>query len=282
MKNKITNENYEEVMLGLLENEFLEIEREEIIFEIERNPLYQFEWKRFQKCIISEDLKPYEIEEVEFWKSILKKEGEPIVLKINKNFFQWRIAASLLMLIALTYLLLLNREDEESNVRSIVHTAIKTETLGIQGQELLTADVLQYPKQSQHKVKRIRPVKTFSVRVNLEEVATTENKPEKIEEVLPTPDKSQPSLPAKREKYMVKIISENILESDLALMQDFNIMDRTQEEEKRIDAFLKVKETTLAKLLKNTTVRFKKKDNNIYLLAYGDDNSMFVWEIANQ
>lgn len=106
----ITRDNYEEVMFGLLENEYSKEVRENLLDQIQADTFLAFEWKQWSKASFSESTEVYRNKEAEFLESLTreeKKRGGLFIL--YRNF---AIAASLILLIGVS-VAIFNRQAED-------------------------------------------------------------------------------------------------------------------------------------------------------------------------
>lgn len=284
MKDKIeiNDANYEDVMAGLLEQHFSEEEKEEILYDIARDPFLQFEWKQFQKCLVKEDIQPYEIEEIEFWKSLQQKdEVKPVAGKrMVVTWFRLRIAASVILLAGLLYYLLLpgiKSNNTPVMVKANIEMKQDEPPVGIEAEPKAalpspTAVALKQ-KAASRSIKTIHEVEKAEVPLTETIVQIAIHEP--VTETVLVPE------PKAVSRYTVHISSEGISENDFALLDDYDIQKVSEEDLNRINNTLKKQQTTLAQLLKNTKVQLKQKDHKIYLMASGDHQSTYILEIAN-
>ncbi|MFM6983828.1 MAG: hypothetical protein ACKOXF_06830 [Chitinophagaceae bacterium] len=115
----ITRENYEEVMFGLLENEYSKEVRDNLLDQIQADTFLAFEWKQWSKASFSESTESYRKNEAEFLESLTreeKKRGGIFIL--HRNF---AIAASLILLLGVS-VAIYNRQAETVPPVDIVTT----------------------------------------------------------------------------------------------------------------------------------------------------------------
>lgn len=104
MNLKITIANYEEIMFRLVEDDFDESTRIDLLQQIESDALFKFEWESWQKTKFVDPLENYAIESSELTeKIILIAESKPAGKK--RFFYYWAAAASILLFIASLFLL---------------------------------------------------------------------------------------------------------------------------------------------------------------------------------
>jgi hypothetical protein len=105
----ITRENYEEVMFGLLENEYSKEVRENLLDQIHADTFLSFEWNQWSKATFAESTEVYRNKEAAFLEGLTrdeKKRGGVFTLYRN-----YAIAASLVLLIGVS-IAIFNRQAE--------------------------------------------------------------------------------------------------------------------------------------------------------------------------
>lgn len=105
----VNRENYEEVMFGLLENEYSAEVQKDILDQIKTDVFLSFEWEQWKKSFYTESIEEYRFENIEFIESLIKKEP----LRIGFYAKRGAIAASMILLIVMFFLL---RENKNHNL----------------------------------------------------------------------------------------------------------------------------------------------------------------------
>lgn len=101
---KITIDNYEEIMFRLLENDFDEPTRINLLQQIESDALFKFEWQSWQKTKFVDPLENYVIESRELTEKIILI-AEPETAGRKQFLYYWAAAASFILLIGSLFLL---------------------------------------------------------------------------------------------------------------------------------------------------------------------------------
>jgi hypothetical protein len=110
----ITRDNYEEIMFGLLENEYSKDVRENIFEQIHSDTFLTFEWKQWSKTQYTESTETYKEKEAEFLESLTR---EPSDRKGFVFFYKpLALAASLLLLLGLSILVFRQSETPDSQL----------------------------------------------------------------------------------------------------------------------------------------------------------------------
>lgn len=105
----ITRDNYEEVMFGLLENEYSKEVRENLLDQIHADTFLSFEWKQWSKACFAESTEAYRNNEAEFLESLTREEKKRGgIFTLYRNY---AIAASLVLLIGVS-IVIFNRQTE--------------------------------------------------------------------------------------------------------------------------------------------------------------------------
>lgn len=105
----ITRDNYEEVMFGLLENEYSKEVRENLLDQIHADTFLSFEWKQWSKASFAESTEVYRNNEAEFLESLTREEKKRGgIFTLYRNY---AIAASLVLLIGVS-IVIFNRQTE--------------------------------------------------------------------------------------------------------------------------------------------------------------------------
>lgn len=134
---KITIDNYEEIMFRLLENDFDEPTRINLLQQIESDALFKFEWQSWQKTKFVDPLENYVIESRELTDKIILI-AEPETAGRKQFLYYWAAAASFILLIGSLFLL---SDDFTSNSKpEIAETTKKYQT---PVKEIITTDQSQ-------------------------------------------------------------------------------------------------------------------------------------------
>ena len=104
MSFKITINNYEEIMFCLVENDFDEQTRNDLLLQIENDGLFKFEWESWQKTKFSDPIENYSDESSKLTDKILLI-AEPQVTDRKRIYYYWAAAASVILLIGTLFLL---------------------------------------------------------------------------------------------------------------------------------------------------------------------------------
>lgn len=105
MKTSINIDNYEEIMFRLVEDDFDQPTRADLLEQIEKDELYKFEWESWQKIKFVDPLKNYSIESRELTEKIILI-AEPRIIGRKRIFYYWAAAVSIIILIASLFLLI--------------------------------------------------------------------------------------------------------------------------------------------------------------------------------
>ncbi len=100
----ITIDNYEEIMFRLVEDDFDELTRNNLLQQIEKDELFKFEWEAWQKARFNDPLETYSDESIALTDRIIVI-AEPQVAGRKRFFYYWAAAASLILLIASLFFL---------------------------------------------------------------------------------------------------------------------------------------------------------------------------------
>jgi hypothetical protein len=104
MKTIINIDNYEDIMFRLVEDDFDESTRIDLLWQIESDALFKFEWESWQKTKFVDPLENYAIESNGLIEKIILI-AEPKPASKKRFFYYWAAAASILVLIASLFLL---------------------------------------------------------------------------------------------------------------------------------------------------------------------------------
>ena len=104
MKTLINIDNYEEIMFRLLEGDFDQPTRTDLLQQIEKDELFKFEWESWQKTKFVDPLNKYLAESLELTEKIILV-TKPQTPGRNRFFYYWAAAASAILLIGTLFLL---------------------------------------------------------------------------------------------------------------------------------------------------------------------------------
>jgi len=104
MKTMINIDNYEEIMFRLVEDDFDEATRIDLLRQIESDALFKFEWESWQKTKFVDPLENYAIESSKLTEKIIQI-AEPEVFGRKRIIYYWVAAASIILLIGTLFLL---------------------------------------------------------------------------------------------------------------------------------------------------------------------------------
>ncbi len=101
---KIDINNYEEIMFRLMEDDFDEHTRKDLLRQIESDALFKFEWDSWQKTKFVDPIENYAIESDELTEKIILI-AEPQTTGKKRFLYYWAAAASIILLIGILFLL---------------------------------------------------------------------------------------------------------------------------------------------------------------------------------
>jgi len=110
--------NYEEIMFRLVEDDFDESTRIDLLRQIESDALFKFEWESWQKTKFADPLENYAIESSELTEKIIQI-AEPQIAGRKRVAYYWAVAASIILLIGTLFLLtadFLSRPKQEATL----------------------------------------------------------------------------------------------------------------------------------------------------------------------
>jgi len=104
MKTILNIDNYEEIMFRLVEDDFDESTRTDLLRQIESDALFKFEWESWQKTKFVDPLENYALESRELSEKIILIAG-PQTAGRKRFIYYWAAAASIILLIGILFLL---------------------------------------------------------------------------------------------------------------------------------------------------------------------------------
>lgn len=124
MNTEITIDNYEEIMFRLVENDFDEPTRKELLEQIEGNVLFKFEWEQWQKTHCIDPLENYAAESLVLTEKIIQIGKSPVLTRKIKVLYL--AAASIAALITSVFLF---TADFKSGNKEVVESENKAPAL---------------------------------------------------------------------------------------------------------------------------------------------------------
>ena len=252
-------ENYEEIMFRLLEDDFDQPIRIDLLRQIESDALFKFEWESWQKTKFVDPLENYTIKSRELIeKIILISEPKPAIKK--RFFYYWAAAASILLLIASLFLLTTdyNSRQKPDIVERVSKPkpTIKNVIAPVQNNTATTADA----DRKQTRKQRIGNKSILAV-VDSNTIIPNENTLAEIPKVIDSiPFKSNELAiaPEKKPRYTITIENSDISGSN---QQNYVMAQRE-----------KVK---ITKVFTNTKMLLRRKPNGEpdRIILVGDENS---------
>lgn len=259
MNLKITIDNYEEIMFRLLEDDFDEPTRINLLQQIESDELFKFEWQSWQKTKFVDPLENYVIESRELTEKIILI-AEPQTVIRKRFIYYWAAAASVIFLMGTLFLLSV---DFSSNPKpDIAETAKKDQT---PVKEIITTNQSQSAPVVISGLKQFRSQKEENQTILVAEDSNTFIPAESTLAVIPLVIDSVPVIsnevakaPEKKPRYTITIETSDI---------GANIINNNE--------LAYNNKVILKKVLTNTKMFLSRKPNGepdkIYLI--GDENS---------
>lgn len=229
MKTLINIDNYEEIMFRLVENDFDEPARIDLLEQIERDELFKFEWESWQKTKFIDPLENYAIKSSELTEKIILI-AEPKPAGKKRFFYFWAAAASILLLIASLFLLTAEFNSKpKHDVSQVVAKALTPLTkvvVPVQNNTATTAITDQKPA----RIQRIEN-KSIPAVVDSNTILPTKNTLAEIPKVIdsvPIKTNELAKVAQKKPRYTITIETSDIISAsqngnDLALNQKVQI-----------------------------------------------------------
>jgi hypothetical protein len=259
MKTLINIDNYEEIMFRLVEDDFDESTRMDLLRQIELDALFKFEWESWQKTRFVDPIENYSIESQELTeKIILISEPKPAGRK--RFFYYWAVAASILVLIASLFLLTSDfntkpRKDVAEKI-SKSQTPVKNVIAPVQNNIVSIATTGKKQTRNQSLENKSKPSvidsnKIIPTKITLAEIP-------KVLDSIPIKTNELAKEPEKKPRYTITIETSDISDSD---QQNYVIAQRG-----------KVK---IGKVFTNTKMFLRRKPNGEpdRIIFVGEDNS---------
>jgi len=256
---KIDINNYEEIMFRLMEDDFDESTRIDLIRQIELDSLFKFEWESWQKTKFVDPLENYAIESSEFTKKIILIAG-PNPAGKKRFFYYWAAAASILLLIASLFLMTTDfnskPKHDVANVVSKPQPLVKNVIAPVQNKIVTTADAGR--KQARNQTIENKSIPAV---IDSNTIVPTENTLAELPKVIdsiPIKTNELAKVPEKKPHYTITIETSDIGTNNL------NNNELTQNPK-----------VNLKKVFTNTKMLLSRKPNGepdkIYII--GDENS---------
>jgi hypothetical protein len=259
MKTLINIDNYEEIMFRLLEVDFDQPTRADLLQQIEKDELFKFEWESWQKTKFVDSLENYVAESTELTEKIILIAG-PRTAGRKRFFYYWAAAASLILLIGTLFLL---TSDFTSRPKpEVVETVkkspfpVKNDISPVQSQSspIVVSDQKQFrsqkaEKQTKHVV--IDSISILPVENTLVEIPLLlDSVPVKADELAKAPEK--------KPRYTITVENSDIFANNL------NNIDLSQN-----------RKVQISKLFKNTRLFLQRKENGEpdKIILMGDENN---------
>jgi hypothetical protein len=128
MKLSITADNYEEIMFRLVEDDFDEATRKDLLDQIAADPLFRFEWESWQKTVFADPIENYAAEGSALAETIIQI-AEP---RINRKRVYYYLAAASVAVFLVSWFLLnipFNPDTKTKVVESVKNPKVNPEAL---------------------------------------------------------------------------------------------------------------------------------------------------------
>jgi hypothetical protein len=258
MKTQLNIDNYEEIMFRLLEDDFDEPTRTDLLQQIEKDELFKFEWELWQKTKFQDSLENYTDESRELTdKIILIAELKPAQRKL---LFYFLAAASIIVLLGTLFFL--NVDFKSGSKQSVIGMLANPQTSGKQANpEVQNVKVNQAPVESKLIQKTNRsdetlPIATDSVFITPVNTTLAEIPP--VIDSVPVKTNILAKAPENKPRYIITIETSDIMANG----QNNNDMAQNQNGK-------------IKKVFTNTKMLLSRKPNGepdkIYII--GDENS---------
>lgn len=256
---KIDIKNYEEIMFRLVEDDFDEPTRLDLLHQIESDTLLKFEWESWQKTKFVDPLENYAIESDEVTEKIILI-AEPQTTGKKRFLYYWAAAASILLLFSTLFLLTADfssrPEPEAAETIKKSPTPVKSVITPDQSQAAPIDVSKQKTFRNQKQENQILPVVEDFKSIVPPENALAEIP--KIIDSVPVKTNELAKAPEKKPRYTITIETSDIV----ANSQNNNYVAQNQN-------------VNIKKVLTNTKMWLSRKPNGepdkIYII--GDENS---------
>lgn len=259
MKTNINIDNYQEIMFRLVEDDFDDSTRIDLLRQIESDALFKFEWESWQKTKFVDPLENYSNESRELTDKIILI-AEPQTSGRKRFFYYWAAAASILLLIASLFLLTADFNSKPklnvTEVISTLQTPVKNVIAPVQNNTVTIAAT----DRKQPRNKRTDN-KSIPAPIDSNKIVPSENTLAEIPEVIdsiPIKATDFTKAPEKKPRYTITIETSDILDQN-----QHNI------------GFTQNGNFKFSKVFTNTKFIFHRKPNGEpdKLILIGDENS---------
>lgn len=259
MKTLINIDNYEEIMFRLVEDDYDESTRIDLLQQIESDALFKFEWESWQKTKFVDPLENYAVESKELTEKILLI-AEPKPIGEKRFFYYWAAAASILLLIGLLFSLTtdFNTKHKTDAAGIVTKPQIPVKNVIAAVQNNIATTAISNRKQARNQTIKSKSIPTI---IDPKTIVPTENTLVEIPKVIDTiPIKTNELVkaPDKKPRYKITIETSPIVD---------NYQQNTDLAQNR--------KVNLKKVFTNTKMLLSRKPNGepdkIYII--GDENS---------
>lgn len=274
----VTRENYEEIMFGLLENEFEPAMREDILNQIEADTFLAFEWKQWSKANFTESLETYKSQEAEFIESLVKEDKKAIIFPIYRQL-SW--AAVIALFIGLGLVLYNSVDKQVQNVSLTTQNSTILPTVAEQKSEpdtvplkfeKYTAITKKESRINSHYFETNKPdtVITKNELLLVKETPETDLYNDTVQQMIATAIKQN-----KQSRFKITV-TESTMDGRVTTNYSFSEKRYTM-----ADVINHKDGITLSKFLDNGTSRVIKSDNKTYIEYIAQDNSVLILTLSN-
>jgi hypothetical protein len=259
MNTLINIDNYEEIMFRLVEDDFDESTRIDLLRQIESDALFKFEWESWQKAKFVDPLENYAIESNGLTEKIILI-AEPKPAGKKRFFYYLAAAASILLLIASLFLLTTDFNSKpRQNVAEKVSKSQTPVKNAIEPVQLSTVSII-VANRNQARNQRLANISIPAV-TDSNAILPTKNtfsETPKVIDSIPVKSNELAKAPEKKPRYSITIETSDISGPD---PQNYVMAQRE-----------KVK---IGKVFTNTKMFLRRKPNGEpdRIILIGDDNS---------
>lgn len=285
MKKVIVNrENYEEVMFNLIENEYPDDVRDNILEQINADTLLSFEWQQWQKSMYSESTEFYKDTEAEFIEGLTRTEHKKGGMV--RFFMPMSVAASVALIFGLYLIFGYESQTEYKAVENSTLIQKQIETPVDSSSEIKLAERKENKENKQSDngfVQNENPVSDIAITpevIGVDSILKTndENKNDEIKMASLIRD-SVDMLIARAKKhesrYKITIVSESI-EGGEQKAYRFNEKRYTM-----ADVLKRKDGISLSKFLDNANSKVIRENNKVYIEYTAEDDSVLILYLSN-
>ncbi len=285
MKKVIVNrENYEEVMFNLIENEYPDDVRDNILEQINADTLLSFEWQQWQKSMYSESTEFYKDTEAEFIEGLTRTEQKRGGMV--RFFMPLSIAASIALIFGLYLIFGYEKQTEYALTENRNGIRKHIEIPADSGSEVKVPEVTDYNEIRQAENSFVQNESPFSDIITIPEVIKVDSIPnsngksenDEIKMALLIKD-SIDMLIARTKKqesrYKISIVSETIEGSEQKAYK-FNEKRYTM-----ADVLKRKDGISLSKFLDNANSKVIRENNTVYIEYTAEDESVLILYLSN-